>query len=178
MLYNHFHMKKLIFLFFVIFLKPLWSNTSIELFMFNSYLTHKDQILSDILHSTDDLLYSHLENEDFKNLIGNMKYCIFTQPNFKEILIPLLDIWDHTTEDSFYLTCSLPNEKSFDWGNAAVGGCFMLAGGLLMIIPGPSRWVAIYLIQSGADRIIDDVVQMGKENGKTKWENFKELMGD
>ena len=81
--------------------------------------------------------------------------------------------------DGFYV-CASDTSNEYDYGNAAIGGCELLAAGLCAILPFGwlSQGVSLFFFTDGMSRILDDVSEAAKINAKSDWENIKGLINE
>ncbi len=151
---------------------------NVDFHLFECNFPQSEHFSQSILDVIEEMLSLDFESASLRVLMKDIQGFLSTEKTFNSMLT--LFSKELISECNGYVCypCNGPIEEDFDWGNAAVGGCFVLAGGLLMVIPGPTRWIALYFIQSGVDRIMNDIIELGKENGKSNWENFMELVHD
>lgn len=161
--------------------------------MLCSFISISASEIEEIYSKVDALMHSTSQNypaEFYRDFILDLREDIvslgYDVPTIEELILSmdvitgekgistqLMSIFypekSYESQDCQQFTCigsiNTQQPKKISWGNAAIGGVEMLAGGLCLIIPHPAaKWAGIFLIENGIERILDDVAEQGKIN--------------
>jgi hypothetical protein len=183
-------MKKIIFLFILIFNQVTASELNKLIESTLEYFINQDNIINEEMNPKLFIL----------NLRSNLLELGYNVPTIKELIIQvdeltgskivgkkLMYLFNQNHNNDFFSFCNClccegtlndsNSDDEFDWGNAYIGGAQILAGALLLIIPFlPAKFGGTFLIENGLTRIFDDLSEKGKQNGKNKLQNLLDLI--